>query len=213
MGGAAFRCPHDGIRRRGQLTAARSRGTGRSRLSRRHPEEGAPPQYHPARVPLELRGCLGSSGGDSTRTPPRWRRGRPAATGGSSTGGPTPSPPPCSQAGLGQQAKVAQYLYNAPSISSRSSPASRRAWSPSTPTTATPRPSSTTCGTTPTSRRWCSTAPSWPGWRRCGPGCRRIRSWLWVDDGSAAVPDVGDPVRAGRRGTRPGGPVRGPWGP
>ena len=42
--------------------------------------------------------------------------------------------------------------------------------------------------------------------------CRAIRTWLWVDDGSGAVPGLGDAVRGGRRTRRRRTDASAPWG-
>ena len=58
----------------------------------------------------------------------------------------------------------------------------------STPTTATPTTSSSTCGRTPTPWPWSSTVPSSTASRGSATGCPAVRSWLWVDDGTATCP-------------------------
>ena len=90
-----------------------------------------------------------------------------------------------------------------------------RAWSRSTPTTATPTTSSSTCGTTPTPWRSCSTARSpTASTRYPRPAAARSGTWLWVDDGSGPVPRRGRPPYedAPPRRRPASGVRRGPWG-
>ena len=118
-----------------------------------------------------------------------------------STAAPTASPRRFLDAGVQEQDKVAQYLYNGPEYL-ESVYASFKA------------------GLVPINtnyrylddelvylwdngdvrRRWCSTAPSPTASRASATDCPACKLWLWVDDGSGAVPGVGDAVRGGRRG-------------
>ena len=102
----------------------------------------------------------------------------------------------------------------APSTSRSPSPASRSAWSPSTPTTGTPTTSWSTCGRTPTRWRWYSTAPSWTASRGSGTGCSGCRPGC---GSTTARPRarLGRALRGGRPpGRAPAGPERvgAPWG-
>ena len=101
-------------------------------------------------------------------------------------------------AGLGQQAKVAQYLYNGSGVPGVDLCCLQgRAGSGQYQLPLYRRRTSLPVGQR---RRRGGGVPRRfrvAGWMACGPGCRAIRTWLWVDDGSGPCPPVGHPVRAG----------------
>ena len=101
------------------------------------------------------------------------------------------------EAGARAPGKVAQYLYNCPEYLEIDVRRVQGRLRRSTPTTATPTTSSSTCGTTPTPSPSSSTARSPTGATRSAIGCPKVTTWLWVDDGTGAVPRLGHPVRDG----------------
>ena len=115
------------------------------------------------------------------------------------------------RAGLGQQAKVAQYLYNSPEYL-ESIFASFKAGLV---------PVNTNYRYTETELQylWDNAdveavvfhAMFMPRVEALRPRLPAIRSWLWVDDGSAPCPAWATPYEQAA-GTSASGPVRGPWG-
>ena len=93
------------------------------------------------------------------------------------------------------------------STSRRPTPPTRSASSRSTPTTATPTTSSSTCGRTPTPWPSCSTACSSSASRAIRDRVPGVRSWLWVDDGTATCPPWAVPYEEAAETTGAHGPA------
>ena len=123
---------------------------------------------------------------------------RDVSRGASSTAAPTASPPRCSPPAPRSRTRWRTTCTTAPSTSRACSgmfKAGARAGEHQLPLHR--RRARRTCGTTPTPSRSSSTARSPSAARRCASGCPRCSTWIWVDDGTATVPRLGD------RRTRP----------